>query len=539
MPRKAKINSSTPPTSSNEPSTQNISQQDSYNYGLDFARQTSNSNNSFLLNPFMANQSLKNLNMQPASQPREILQQMIENPKNNEQALRRFAQYLYFTQMTYKRMIHYLADILTFDWYPVAKNWNEDDINKPSFKKDFNIMCDWFDNFNVKKEFKKALLKMIQEDAYFTYLREDSDGDMFLQEMPIDYCNIDALWKYGYTYSMDLMYFQQTGVDINGFAPEFKKYYKNVLDLKNSNTYNPNIRVEQRDGRWMYWQQLKPDKAWVFKFHDFFAGNVSPFLGVFLDFYDIPTLKEISKAKNELEAYKIILGTIPRNKDDKSGNTKDNFAINTTTLNTFMQIVKSSMLNKYVDFKALPLENLDMYDFDKSPEKTDILAKGLNNISSQSGIDKSLLNTDKPNVATMKLSKLVDAQFVERVYSQFSDFCTYHVNLKTKKYKFKIVMEGTIHDIEERKKQANEYMTLGLFTPRIASNYGMTIKEMQTGMAMMKWLDVVNNMTPVQTSYTISDKDNKSGKPQKPEDELTNEGAETRNAGSNIDKEVE
>jgi len=514
--------------------------QEDYNYGLEFARQQSNNYNMYLLNPFLMNQSLKNLNMQPANQPRDNLQKMIDNPENNEQSLRRFGQYLYFTQMIYKRMIHYLADILTFDWYPVAKNWNEEDIKKPSFKKDFNIMCQWFDNFNVKKEFKKALLKMMQDDAYFTYIREDSDGDMFLQEMPIDYCTIDAIWKYGYTYSFDLMYFQQPGADINGFAPEFKRFYKNLLDMKKNNMYIPNIKVEQRNGRWMYWQQLKPAKAWVFKFHNLFAGNVSPFLGIFLDFYDLPTLKEIAKAKSELEAYKILVGEIPRLNEGKSGNSKDNFAINPTTLNVFMEMVKSSMINKYVDFKALPLEDINMYDFDKSPEKTDIVAKGLDNISSQVGLDRSLFNTERPNVASLKLSKLADENFIKRVYEQFEDFCTYHINLKTKKFKFKIRMIGTIHDVEERKKEAKEDLTSGVITPRTIANMEMTLKEVQTGLAMMKWLKFNESLNPVQTSFTMSGKqNNNSGRPNKDDDDLGDAGAVTKTQGSNDGKEVE
>ncbi len=532
MPRKKQtVNSPSP------------SQQDEYNYGLDFIQQLNNFNNAFLFNPFLMNQSLKNLNMQPASQPRERLQQMVDNPQNNEQPLRRFGQYLYFTQMIYKRMIHYLADILTFDWYPIAKGWDERDIQKPSFKRDFDIMCQWFENFDVKREFRKALLKMVQEDAYFTYLREDSDGDMFLQEMPIDYCTIDGIWKYGYIYSFDLMYFQQTGVDINGFAPEFKNFYRNLLDMKKNNTYSPNIKVEQRNGRWMYWQQLKPSKAWVFKFHDLFAGSVPPFLGIFLDFYDMPTLKEISKAKSELEAYKIIIGEIPRLNDNRSGNSKDNFAINPTTLNAFMQLVKTSVLNKYVDFKALPLERIEIYDFDKSPEKTDMVAKGLDNISSQTGLDKSLFNTTKPNVASLKLSKIVDQEFITRVYSQFANFCTYHVNLRTKKFKFKIVFEGTIHDAEDRKKQAKEDMALGLITPRIAANYGMTLKEIKTGMELMKWLKFNESLSPVQTSYTLSSKQvmekNKGGNPGKNDDDLGESGIITRTQGSNELKEVD
>ena len=297
----------------------------------------------------------------------------------------------------------------------------------------------------------------------------------------------------------------------------------------------------------MYWQQVKPEKAWCFKFHDMFAGNIPPFLGVFLDFYDIPTFKEISKAKSELEAYKLIIGEIPRLSDGKSGNSKDNFAINTTTLNAFMQIVKSSMLNKYVDFKALPLEDIAIYDFDKSPEKTDMVTKGLNNIFTQAAIDKSAFNTDKPNIATLKLSKLVDEAFIKRVYSQFSDFCTYHVNLKTKKYRFKIEFEGTIHDAEERKKEAKENMSLGLFTPKLASSMGMTLKEMKSGMALMKWLGYPDNLTPALTSFTLSGKDvekkksdgsdDVGGRPTKSNEEIGDAGAITRDAGSNEQRE--
>lgn len=511
--------------------------QEQINFALEFAR-TLQKNNHYLFNPMLANQFLKNLNMNPVVQNRNKVKEMIANPSEHEQALRRLSQFIYNTQMSYKRMNHYLADILTFDWYPVPINATPEDMKKPGFKKDYDAMCNWFDKFNVKKEFKRAMLKMSSEDGYFTYLREDIDGDLFLQEMPIDYCIIDSSWKYGYLYSFNMLYFQQAGIDINGFPKEFKTYYKNTLDMQKNKTYYPNIRTEMRNGQWAYWQQIKPDRGWVFKFHNHFASLIPPFLGVFLDFLDIPELKDMQNAKSELELYKIIMGTVPRNKEGRSGSKLDDFAISAESLGNFVQLVKNSLMNKYVDFKAVPLENLELFSFDEKTDKTDSLERSFNNISTQTGIDRALLNTSKPNASSIGLSKLVDAEYISRLYEQFSEFVTYHVNKKTKKYRFKIIFEGTIHDKKERQERALELAQNGIITPKLASSEGMSLKEFNSSMTLMKWLGYPDNLTPIQSSYTLSKQNAKDGG--RPEQKEVKESGEiTRDAGSNIRDEIE
>lgn len=512
--------------------------QEQVNFALEFARHLNTINPySYLFNPMLQNITLKNINMDSTTTTRDQLKQMISNPKDNEQALRRLSRFLYNTQMSYKRMTHYLADILTFDWYPVPTNITEEDLKKPGFKKDYEAFLGWFDKFNVKKEFKKAMLKMSTEDGYFTCLRRDSDGDLFLQEMPIDYCLIDESWKYGYLYSFNMQYFQQPGVDINGYDKEFKTYYKQVQDMKRNKTYYPNIRPEIRNGQWVYWQQIKPELGWVFKFHNSFAGLVPPFLGVFLDLIDIPAFKDMQLSKAQLDLYKLIIGTVPRQKDNKTNNVRDDFAIEASTLAQFVQLVKNSLKNEYVDFKAVPLEDLKEFSFSDTADKTDSLDKLLNNISSQAGIDKAGMNTDRPNQASIGLSKIVDAEFIIPLYEQFSDFCNYHANKMTKKYKFKIIFEGTIFDRKERKEQALTLAQNGIITPKLASAHEMTIKELTNGMLLMKYLKFMDNLTPIQSSFQMP-ANNRGGRPAKKEDDLNDEGMITRDAGSNIDKEI-
>src|SRR5690606_31098133 len=122
---------------------------------------------------------------------------------------------------------------------------------------------------------------------------------------------------------------------------------------------------------------------------------------------------------------------------------------------------------------------------------------------------------------------------------QFEDFCTYHVNRLTRKYKFKIKFEGTIFDREDRQKHALELAQNGIITPKIASAEGMSIKDLDAGMLLMKWLGFVDKLTPIKTSYTLSKEDTKGGRPAKKDNDLTDSGEISRTAGSDIDKDLD
>jgi hypothetical protein len=180
--------------------------------------------------------------------------------------------------------------------------------------------------------------------------------------MPIDYCIIDAWSELGYLYSFNLLYLMQTGVDIDAFAPEFKKYYKSIKDLKNNKVYLPNIRPEFRNGQWMYWQQINPEKGWVFKFNSEYAGVVPPMAPLFIDCAELDTFKRLQKNKYMLEAYKMIVGLIPRNKDNKTGNKADDFSITADTAAKFMQLVNNA-LPEGIRFNVLPFEDVKAFDF--------------------------------------------------------------------------------------------------------------------------------------------------------------------------------
>ena len=98
-------------------------------------------------------------------------------------------------------------------------------------------------------------------------------------------------------------------------------------------------------------------------------------------------------------------------------------------------------------------------------------------------------------------------------------------------------MVGTIFDRDERRKNADSDMAMGIWTPALFSSRGIQITDSQNVMGMMSAMGFPDCLTPAQTSYnTAGDKvnGNKGGRPPKDESELSEEGQSTRNKGTNV-----
>lgn len=507
-------------------------------YAKEYANAMNNSHlNNYLSNPYIMNEILKNINMKPAGQDRDDLIKMVQNPKENEQQLRRFAQYLYNVQAPFKRLVHYYADILSFDLSIYPTNATEKDMKSDSFKKQYDKIWKFFAKFDYKKEFKNIALGMMLEDSKFMYLREDANRIGF-QEMPTDYCLIDSKFTYGWMYSFDLNYFSQQGVDINGFAPEFKEYYSNYLNLLNKNIdYAPNIRPELRKGRWTYWQQINPKNSWVFKFHDTFAGLIPPLLGLFVDANEIDAYKQLQSTKTSLEVFNLLIGLIPINKN-KSSTKTDDLAIGADLAGEFNALI-NGQLPDGVKFGTVPFDDVLQFDFSKNSQtKDDIVGDALTSFYASSGTDQAMFNADKPNATTMKASTMIDGEFVKRMYGVFEAFLDYQLAKRFDKFNFKVKFSGTIFDEEERFNNAVKMAEYGIITPDLPAALHVTEKELRDGMALMKSLGYPDMFTPVQTSHTMPSEEQaaNAGRKELDANKRTEKGEEAADDMTNEDK---
>ena len=497
--------------------------------------------NSFriILPPQILNEALKNVNMEIAGVPFDELKNMVMQPKYYEHGLRDVSFNLYTKVQLYRNMIELWSSILTFDCEPIpytkdGKPITMEDMNSAAYKKDLALVKRFFDSFNIKREFGKVLWNMCMYDTYYTSIRTDeSEGSkkIWLQEMPADYSIIDAQAYMGYLYSFDVSYFITPGSNIDAYSPKFKKVFRQALEMtKNNTSYQPNY--PNRHGRWVYWTPLLPNEAWVFKFHDQFAGSVPPLLGLMIDCAKLEKYKALEDAKAELEVYKVIVATVPRLTNNRGGNRTDNFAISAEQVRQFVEMIKSSLKNG-VDFKAAPLEDFKMFDFSPNSSDEDLLSTAITNINTMGNSTSAMSLTGTINIASANLFKSIHGARMSKLYRQFEDFCAYQINQRTNRYKFKFNFLGTIWDKEDRIKQSNEDMHNGLILPSIFSSRGIQLTDATTSINMMYNLGMPDLLKPIQMSSTMPQTQNETGRPRKAENELTDAGANTRTTDAN------
>ena len=94
-----------------------------------------NVNNMFT--PSLLNQNLINLNNNPKTPTYDALVKALGNAKNNAKELRNYQEWMELAEITFKRLLEYYANILSFDLsYTCVNVKNKSEFGTPKYKKD-------------------------------------------------------------------------------------------------------------------------------------------------------------------------------------------------------------------------------------------------------------------------------------------------------------------------------------------------------------------------------------------------------------------
>lgn len=503
---------------------------------LEFARNMYNTYPT-VFNPDLVNARMKDITMNPLAGEETAINKALADPKNNEMELRGFSEFFEYTNMVYKRTLHYMGNMLAFDIVPICINASPEDYNTPAFKKDEARMHDFLDRFDYKNEFTKISRQLLRQDAYFGYFRDEGERYVF-QELPINYSKITGKFESGYLFDFNMMWFLgQTGVDINMYPSIFKEYLNRIIDGQN-NGYAPSKSIDNRTGEWVYWVQTSPDDGmWAFKMNQEQAGQIPYFAPMFADTVLAPLVRALQKSKFIIEASRILVGTVPMLKDAKSGSVKDMFALSPEAMGKFASLFRQG-LSKEIQVAVGPFEKVESIDF----HSTDFnIAESYNkNLSAQTGVNSRLLfSIDKQNALETQASINVDEMVMQYLYPEFNHFMEFWANKLTKKFKFKFNFEGTNFDANRAKRQ-KEVLTFaqsGIVLPeKIAASLGLSPQDLKRMMEKAKATKFNENCMLLLNQFTQTD-DGKSApakRPQKDSSELSDSGQNTRSAGSNI-----
>lgn len=422
-----------------------------------------NAGNMFgVFTPQLLNQNLNSLNNNAFVPDKKSLDDALKNYKHQSDVLQSYNEFAEVYDSLFRRTIEYYVGLLSFDLHITCKNaYKDSDYISKEYLDDQRRVDKFFDNFDLKSEFRKVLKNMVRNEIFYTWFR-DSRGDIgstgeisideeiksqklskyTLQIMPQEYCLYTDLWEKGILFDVNMYYFMRAGVDINGYAPVFKKYLNETLGTNNDPHYNPTAPLNDRTGSFSLWTQTSPDDgAWCFKF-DMANLNATPFLSSLIR--QVLTNSEIAKLQtdaNFLAARAIIAGQIPLMDKQTSGQNEDAMAWKATTLQKFLSLVKMG-LQQNMNAVAMPTEDNDFYQYEnKNP---DMYEKQLN-ISAGTGVSASRLiySTGKMSVSEIENAIYTDYMFMSKVYPQFKNFLEFYVNQKTRKYKFNFDFKGS------------------------------------------------------------------------------------------------
>jgi hypothetical protein len=489
-----------------------------------------------VLTPDLISARLKDISLNPMAATQKELEMALADPKDSEIALQAFAENFELVSQPYKRLISFMANMLSFDLTFSCINAEEGDYKSAGFKKDYKTVENFFSKFDYKKEFNVAVKEMLRNETFIFIPRFDGEQTV-LQELPSSptYTKITGRWDYGFLTSLNMYWFLLPGVSLDFYPPFFKKAYARLWEgVGSPQVYKPTIEPTLRgSSAWVYWQDLAPDMGWCFKLSTELATRVPYFAPMFLDLINQGLMRNLQKNINMSVAARLIMGEIPMLKDTNA-KVKDQFSISPTNLGNFLSLVKSA-IGDALKTAAVPLNNLQGITF---PPVNDLYQTYLNTTLATSGVNTDLIFTGnvRPNLMATQLSLNVDEQLMYTLYPQFEAFLNYFVNKLTKKFKFKFEFEGTkfFNNRQQRFDKQTQLMDRGIVLPnRIAASLGIDPFVFRRELEEGRGYGFVDKLTPIIMASQISKSEN-SGRPAKEDSDLGDSGGQTRSDGENI-----
>ena len=133
---------------------------------VEFARGLS----SFLpggMTPDLVNARMRDVSLNPLQATEESLNRALQNPKDSELQLQGFSENFELQSMPYKRLLEYLANMLALDLTYTPINAKEKDFKSKAYLKDLEIVENFLDKFDYKKEFLAATREMLRNETFF------------------------------------------------------------------------------------------------------------------------------------------------------------------------------------------------------------------------------------------------------------------------------------------------------------------------------------------------------------------------------------
>lgn len=440
--------------------------------------------------------------------------------RDDENEIRELSRLYWGLSGLYKRLIEYVATMLTYDVLIIPKI---NPTKTPEKNKVLNILSNasyFIDNLDIEQELPRILTIVLVDGAYYGFFKECENGKFLFQDLDPNYCrtryksanNLPVL-------EFDLTYFIKiegmsavTVVDELNLYPKYvvkayEKFFKANTREKDGKYYI-NDRKELENNKWL----IIPDTLGVV----FYYKEIRPFFATVIESVeDLNEYKGIEKALDKQELKKILLQKIPM---DSNGELL-------FTLEEAEELHKAAvkMLRNNPDIDVFTsLAETEMLELQDSKQANrDNLEKIERSVYNEAGISKNLFASD--GTTALDFSQVADFALAYNMSKPFATFLSYHANRKFQDKKF--FLEVTILPITHynREKIFDLYLNGAQYGySKIMTGVAAGVKQsnlLNLNTLENDYLDLATKMIPLQSSHTTSGTDvaneGKGGAPKK------------------------
>lgn len=459
---------------------------------------------------------------------KDSLRTYLKNPltDTNQKNLRQLSQFLYVLSAQYRRIIAYFATHIDLTAYNVIPNVSmTEDNDDEKILQNYESTLKWIEKMNMQGQIHGILTTCLREDCFYGYIYyedgEEQDRNSFIiVPLNADYCKISSV---NYNGTLNCAF------DFSYFDSSANKVYLDYWDKEFTTGYN----AYQKDSK-QRWAELDPERTVVFKMdYDQLDRVIPPFASLFEDIIDLIDLRGITSVKDKLSIYKLLVAEI----DTLSNTTNpDDFAVSLDLAVDFYNKI-NQILPEEIGLALSPMK-IEPITFDKdATDETNSISKANKNLWESAGVSQIMDNSKLTGSTAVTAAMRFDALFIQKpllwqIEARVNMFLDYVLPDNGMRLKY---MQVSPYLKDEVIKNVKEACTLGLpMKTQLAALMGVSPLDMNSMLHLENdILKLQDKMVPLQSTYTQTGGSDTGGAPEKPNEELTDDGADTKDQEKN------
>lgn len=442
---------------------------------------------------------------------------MTQYPERYGKNIIRLSRYMMLKSGYYKRLVDYFVNMAVINWTVdmSTKLDNAYTTNPKTIRQNYFKYVAQVNKFKLDSHISNIMQKLFVEDACFGFVTE-TDVDCSIYYIDPTYCEIKSLANgcvYQYAVNRSLL-----TSDLYDTIPV---ELQNILEQSKEISLNNMVTIPY-------------ENSLCLKYNNDFTYLYPCFFGLISEILSIDDAKDLSKAKSEADAYKLVYLKIPTN-DEGQMTMGDEIVV------PFTSMVKEVCPTSW-GVVPVPMGMELMESKSTANEDENKVEQAVENFYTEGGVSKAIISAASSG-SELKYSIKVDSSDIYRIYRQIEQWVDLQMKIRGyiyKSYQFEYsILPMTIYDtndfIDKELKLAQ--VSVPNKGRLLAANNINTAKMLGNSLLENNILaDIFSTWCPLSTSFTqsgSSDVTNQGGRPEMNEDDLSDAGIQTRENDDN------